>query len=86
METENARHDKKVHVFKSKLTLGLELIDDLPKAGIQFSHLLMDGWYGNSPDFIKSVEDKKYLYITALYANRRVFFELIITMSMARSD
>ena len=76
VETENARHDKKVHVFKSKLTLGLELIDDLPKAGIQFSHLLMDGWYGNSPDFIKSVEDKGHLYITALYANRRVFFRL----------
>ena len=82
VEVENSRQDKQVYVFKSKLELGLELIDDLPKAGIQFSHLLMDGWYGNSPDFIKSVEDKSYLYITVLYANgrsaanRRVFFRL----------
>ena len=73
---ENARHDKDVYVFRSKLELALELIDDLPKRSIRFSHLLMDGWYGNSPDFIKSVENKAHLYLTALYANRRVFFRL----------
>ena len=44
--------DAKIYVFKSKLELGLELVDDLQKRGIRFSHLLVDAWYGNSPDFI----------------------------------
>lgn len=72
----NARQNKKAYVFKSKLELGLELIDDAIKRGIEFSHALIDGWYGNSPDFIKGVEERECLYITALYANRRVFFHL----------
>lgn len=76
VEAENARHGKGVYVFKSKLELGLELLDDIKKRGIRFSHLLVDGWYGNSPDFIKGVESGENLYITQLYANRRVFFRL----------
>jgi hypothetical protein len=67
---------EEVYVFKSKLTLGLELVDDLIRRGIRFSHLLVDAWYGNSPDFIKGVESRKRLYITSLYANRRVYFRL----------
>lgn len=52
-----------VYVFKSKLELGLELVDDLQKRGIRFSHVLVDAWYGNSPDFIKGVESREYLYM-----------------------
>lgn len=73
----NARQNKEVYTFKSKLELGLELIDDIIKRVIQYSHLLIDGWYGNSPDFIKGVEERNCKYITALYANRRVFFHLV---------
>jgi hypothetical protein len=76
VEAENERLGKTVYVFKSKLQLGLELVDDLLRRGIQFRHLLVDGWYGNSPDFIKGVESKGCLYITSLYANRRVYFRL----------
>jgi|GEM_PF-282254 len=65
--------DKEPYVFKSKLELGLELVDDTIKRGIRFSHLLIDAWYGNSPDFIKGVESRKRLYITSLYANRHVY-------------
>lgn len=66
----NARQrcsSKVTYVFKSKLQLGLELIDEL-KNNIQYSHLLIDGWYGNSPDFIIGVEQRECLYITGLYA------------------
>jgi len=38
--------------------------------------LLIDAWYGNSPDFIKGVEDRDCLYITSLYANRHVYYPL----------
>jgi hypothetical protein len=72
----NGEGDTKVYVFKSKLQLGLELVDDLQKRGIRFSHLLVDAWYGNSPDFIKGVESREYLYLTSLYANRRIYFRL----------
>jgi hypothetical protein len=72
----NGEADAKVYVFKSKLQLGLELVDDLQKRGIRFSHLLVDAWYGNSPDFIKGVESREYLYLTSLYANRRIHFFL----------
>jgi len=71
--TQQNETGRDVYVFKTKLQLGLELIDDLKERGIHFSHLLMDAWYGNSPDFIKGVEYRKHLYITPLYANRRIF-------------
>jgi hypothetical protein len=76
VEEHNELNGKDVYVFKSKLVLGLELVDDLLKRSIRFSHLLVDGWYGNSPDFIKGVESRECLYITSLYANRRVYFRL----------
>jgi hypothetical protein len=76
VDEHNEMNDKEVYVFKSKLTLGLELVDDLISRGIRFSHLLVDAWYGNSPDFIKGVESRKRLYITSLYANRHVYFSL----------
>ena len=72
----NGANGKELYVFKSKLTLGLELVDDMIRRGIRFSHLLVDAWYGNSPDFIKGVESRDRLYITSLYANRRVYFPL----------
>jgi hypothetical protein len=76
VDEHNELNGEEVYVFKSKLTLGLELVDDLIRRGIRFSHLLVDAWYGNSPDFIKGVESRKCLYITSLYANRRVYFRL----------
>jgi hypothetical protein len=76
VDEHNELNGEEVYVFKSKLTLGLELVDDLIRRGIRFSHLLVDAWYGNSPDFIKGVESRKCLYITSLYANRRVYFPL----------
>lgn len=76
VDEHNELNGEVVYVFKSKLTLGLELVDDLIRRGIRFSHLLVDAWYGNSPDFIKGVESRKCLYITSLYANRRVYFPL----------
>jgi len=57
VQKHNALFGKEVYIFKSKLQLGLELIDDIKSRNIQFSHLLIDSWYGNSPDFIKGVED-----------------------------
>jgi hypothetical protein len=69
----NARQNKEVYTFKSKLELGLELIDDIIKYSLFPS---FDRWL-NSPDFIKGVEERNCKYITALYANRRVFFHLV---------
>jgi len=76
IQEENERLGKNVYEFKTKLQLGLELIDDLKERGIHFIHFLIDAWYGNSPDFIKGVEYRKHLYITPLYANRRIFCRL----------
>jgi len=76
VEEHNELNGEETYVFKSKLTLGLELVDDLIRRGIRFSHLLVDAWYGNSPDFIKGVQSRKCLYITSLYSNRRVYFRL----------
>jgi len=76
VQAENERLGKDVYVFKTKLELGLELVDDFQRRGIHFSYLLVDAWYGNSPVFIKGVEYRKHLYITPLYANRRIFCRL----------
>jgi SRSO17 transposase len=72
----NDNRGKELYAFKSKLELGLELIDDIKERGIRFSHLLIDAWYDNSPGFIKEVESRECLYITSLYANRHVYFRL----------
>jgi len=72
----NDNGGKDLYVFKSKLELGLELIDDIKERGIRFSHLLIDAWYGNSPGFMKEVECRECLYITSLYANRHVYCRL----------
>jgi hypothetical protein len=76
VDEHNELNGEELYEFKSKLVLGLELVDDLIGRGIRFSHLLVDAWYGNSPDFIKGVESRERLYITSLYANRRVYFRL----------
>ncbi len=44
VEGENQRLDKEVYVFKSKLQLGLELVDDLLRRGIQFFHFSSICW------------------------------------------
>ena len=41
IEAENERLGKEAYVFKSKLQLGLEWVDDLLRRGIQFSHTLI---------------------------------------------
>lgn len=62
--------------FRPKWELALELVDDALKRQISFSHVLVDAWYGNCPEFTKKLEEKKILYITSLYVNRRVYYQL----------
>jgi hypothetical protein len=44
--------------------------------GISISRVLVDAWYGNCPSFTKKLEQKRIHYITSLYANRRVYYQL----------
>ena len=62
--------------FHPKWELALELVDDAIKCQISFSHVLVDAWYGNCPGFTKKLEEKQIHYITSLYANRRVYYQL----------
>ena len=62
--------------FQTKWELALELIEDAKKQSICFSHVLADAWYGNCPKFTKKLDEEKILYITSLYANRRVYYRL----------
>ncbi len=60
VDEHNELNGEQVYVFKSKLVLGLELVDDLIRRGIRFSHLLVDAWYGNSPvSFRRPTEERK---------------------------
>jgi SRSO17 transposase len=62
--------------FHPKWELGLQLIDaalEAEKRGeLEFSHILADGWYGNSPRFIQELEERKKLYITTFKCSRSV--------------
>jgi len=62
--------------FRPKWELALELVADAIKLQISFSHVLVDSWYGNCPGFTKKLEEKQVIYITSLYANRRVYYQL----------
>jgi hypothetical protein len=69
---------KAVLEFHPKWELGLSLVDKAiegkSRRGLKFSHILVDGWYGNSPRFIQGLEQRQLLYITTLYQNRRVYY------------
>jgi len=62
--------------FRPKWELALELVDDACERQISFSRVLVDAWYGNCPGFTKKLEEKQIHYITSLYANRRVYYQL----------
>lgn len=62
--------------FRPKWELALELVDDALERKINFSRVLVDAWYGNCPCFTKKLEEKQIIYITSLYANRRVYYQL----------
>jgi DDE superfamily endonuclease len=61
--------------FHPKWELGLSLVDKAQWV-VEYSHILADGWYGNSPGFIEGLEQRQKLYITSLYQNRRVYYRL----------
>lgn len=62
--------------FHPKWELGLGLVDKA-QGIVEYSHILADGWYGNSPGFIGGLEQRQKLYITSLYQNRRVYYRLL---------
>jgi len=66
--------------FHPKWELALGLVDKAREAKrrgeLEFSHVLVDGWYGNSPRFIEALEQRQEFYITTLYQNRRVYYRL----------
>lgn len=60
--------------FKSKLDFAKELIEDTVAAGIPFSHIVFDSWYG-SCDVIDFIDDKGKKFISEVKCDRGLLVE-----------
>ena len=64
---------KNDYMFKSKITLAKELVNDAVSKDINFSHICFDSWY-TSVDFIEFIDSKNLKLIAELKSNRLINF------------
>lgn len=67
------RTKRKDVVFKSKLDLGIELVEEAIARGIKFSHIVYDSWY-LSNDTAKYYQDNGKKFISEVDSNRWVLY------------
>ena len=60
--------------FKSKLDFAMELIEEAVTAGIPFSHIVFDSWYG-SCDMIDFIDNLGKKFISEVKSDRRLLVE-----------
>ena len=61
--------------FQTKYELGLELIDNAIDEGIPFSHVTMDGFYGENPALLTELETRDLTFVADIAANTHVYLE-----------
>lgn len=62
-----------MHLFKSKIDIALDLVDDAISKGIAFSDIVFDSWYC-AEELINRIESHGLTWISELKANRKVSF------------
>ena len=64
---------KEDDIFKTKLQLAIEIINDLLSFGFEISLVLADSFYGEAGDFIEALIEHKLNYIVAIRSNHGVW-------------
>jgi SRSO17 transposase len=61
--------------FRTKPQLGLEIIDNALRNNIRFGYISFDGLYGNTPEFLSGLEQRKLMYVGAIHKDQMVYLE-----------
>lgn len=62
-------------VFKTKPQLGLEIIENARRNGVEFGSVSFDGLYGNTPSFVRVLAEKEYCFAGAVHRDQMVYLE-----------
>jgi len=66
---------KEHQVFKTKAELAYEMIGEAKRAKIPFTHIAMDGFYGNHPWLLTRLEKENLTYVADVGSDTRVYCE-----------
>lgn len=61
--------------YQTKPELALELIKRQLKLGVKFDYIAADALYGNSPKFLKSLDDLNQLFVIDIHSNQEIYLE-----------
>lgn len=62
-------------VFRKKVTLALEMVTQNRALGLRFNWVGADGFYGNDPEFTRSLEDMGETFMVDVHKDQRVYLE-----------
>jgi SRSO17 transposase len=62
-------------VFKTKLELATDIINQQVKNGISFDFIGADGYYGNDMNFARTIEKLGYLYMLDIHSDQIIYTE-----------
>ena len=62
-------------VFKTKIELAIELVDEAIASGVVFGYVCGDGFYGHTPEFLRALDTRKLTFMMDVHKNQHVYFE-----------
>ena len=62
-------------VFKKKVALALEMIQNQRQAGLRFQWIGADGLYGHDPEFTQTLDDAGEIFMVDVHKDQRVYLE-----------
>lgn len=79
--TDNKRRCQKAKVpdehmqFRTKHELALDMVFHTRDKGIRFNWVGCDGFYGNSPEFLRGLADNGEIFMADVHKDQRIYFE-----------
>jgi len=61
--------------FKTKPQLALELVDEALFAGVEFSFVCMDAFYGNNPQLLRELEKRGLKFVADIHMDQSIYTE-----------
>lgn len=72
---DEARIPQEHRVFKTKPQLALEMIDSAIANGIVFGTVAGDGFYGNTPQFIRDLQERQLKFMLDIHMDQMVYLQ-----------
>jgi len=62
-------------VFKTKPQLGIEMIDSAIENKVEFGYVTGDGFYGNTPEFLRELDNRKLTFVLDVHRDQMVYMD-----------